>query len=90
MFCFHCAFGLHVPFPNLWGASPLSCNLLHNIWFRSSATQLPFKAAPPPPTSPHLDFALFESLPRGLQGWLELVSNIETRSGIECNKGAAM
>ena len=34
--CFQCVFGLCVKFPNLWGASPLCSNLLHNIWFRSS------------------------------------------------------
>ena len=51
----------------------------HNIWFRSPG-RVSFPPAPP------RDFALSEPLPGGLQGWLQLVSDIETRSCLQRRK----
>ena len=48
--------------------------------FEASLAQLP--------SSPPLDFALYEPLPRGLQVWLSAVSDMRTQGSFGCSEGA--
>ena len=63
--------------PNLWGASPLSCSLLHTIWFRSLATQLPSDEHTHTPLFPSRLRPVCPSVAKDLQ------QDVEQRDGLE-------
>ena len=62
-----------------WGPHPWGLATAHHLV--SELVRLSFPPAPPP-----LDFALSEPLPWGLQGWLQLVSDIATRNCLQRRK----